>query len=301
MKRPAELMVVLDRSGSMTQGILRMDNPMGGMPILSGPQKWAEVTGALDGVIGRTQGEVIWGLKLFPVPGGCDVPPGITVGAALNNQGPLMMAVNGNAPLPPDMGGGSTPTRLAMQATVAFMQMNASPNARHILLATDGLPNCAANNRGQVSSSRDDADGAVAAVAAAAMAGFPTYVVGIATMGDMGAHNTLNRMADAGGRPRNDPTTKYYPVASKDELITALGTITGQIANCTFPLDKVPPVPANVAVNIDGMRIMADPANGWSYGPNNRSIVINGPLCEKLKAGMAKNVQILYGCSDYIP
>jgi hypothetical protein len=121
-------------------------------------------------------------------------------------------------------------------------------------------------------------------------------VVGIATAGTE-AHETLNEMASKGGRPRNDPT-RYYPVSSRDELVAALESITGQIASCTFPLQPPPPMPDNVAVEIDGRRVQRDPTqmNGWNYGPDNRTVVLFGAVCEDLKAGAAKNVQILYGC-----
>jgi hypothetical protein len=107
----------------------------------------------------------------------------------------------------------------------------------------------------------------------------------------------LNQMADKGGRARTG-ATKYYPVASRDELVTALETITGQIASCTFPLTPIPPVPENVAVEIDGQRIAHDTTqmNGWNYGPQNKSLILYGAICDSLKAGTAKNVQILYGC-----
>jgi hypothetical protein len=141
-----------------------------------------------------------------------------------------------------------------------------------------------------------DAAGAIASVGAAATAGFPTFVVGIATSGT-DANDTLNQMAVSGGRPRND-ATKYYPVASRDELVTALQMITGQIASCTFPLDSQPPVPDNVAVEIDGQRVARDPGqmNGWNYGPGNSSVILYGTPCDNLKAGRAQNVQILFGC-----
>jgi hypothetical protein len=57
-------------------------------------------------------------------------------------------------------------------------------------------------------------------------------------------------------------------------------------------------------VDVDGMRVMRDETmnNGWNYGPGNRSITIYGPACDRLKAGTAKSVQIIYGCgSTFIP
>jgi hypothetical protein len=75
-------------------------------------------------------------------------------------------------------------------------------------------------------------------------------------------------MATAGGVPRA-AVPPYYPVANRRSLVDALGQIAKTVASCTFPLDKAPPSPDDVAVNVDGMRVMRDPAqtNGWNYGP----------------------------------
>ena len=112
----------------------------------------------------------------------------------------------------------------------------------------------------------------------------------------------MNMMATAGERPRADPATKYFPVASRTELIAALEQITGQIACCTFPLNPPPPVADNVAVEVDGVRIGRDTnqQNGWNYDANGRSIVLFGEVCDRLKMGTARDVQILYGCPGAI-
>jgi hypothetical protein len=275
-KRPADLLLVLDRSGSMVEQV-------------AGKEKWTEVVGAVDLVVNRTQGAVAWGLKLFPTPNACSVPDGATVPVASMNHAAIMTSINGNRAV---MNGGSTPTRVAVEKATAFLRSTPSTNNKHILLATDGEPNCVP---GATNTRTEDRAGAVAAVAAASNAGIPTFVVGIATLGSS-AHETLNQMADRGGRARSG-AVKYYPVASRDELVAALETITGQIASCTFPLDPPPPVPENVAVEVDGARVARDQsqAQGWNSGPNNRSIVLYGAICDSVKAG-AKNVQILYGC-----
>ena len=280
--RPADLLLVLDRSGSMVQEI-----DVGGTQV----QKWPEVVSALDTVVKKTEGAVSWGLKLYPVPNQCSVPDGATVPVAANNHGAVMAAINANTPVE---NGGSTPTRVAVEKGVAFMRASGSPNSKYLVVATDGLPNCR-NGGGGGQSNRDPA-GAVAAVTAAAAAGMPSFVVGIATQ-DGDAHDTLNQMAVAGGRPRNGDV-RYYPVASRDELTTALETITGQIVSCTFFLDKPPPSPNDVAVNVDGMRVARDTNSmeGWNYGDGNRSVVLYGSVCDKLKAGDAKDVQIIFGC-----
>ena len=291
-KQPADLLLVLDRSRSMIQDVNgRGGNQNGadaGAPM--GASKWSEVVAAIDPVIKATQAEVAWGLKLFPLTESCGVPDGATTPVATGNYNAIMGAIKANDPAVGN--GGSTPTRLAVDKAATFMKGTASTNAKYLVVATDGQPNCGSGGgRGG-----DDAAGAIASIAAAAAAGIPSFVVGIATAGS-DAHATLNSMAEKGGRPRSD-ATKYYPVASRDELVSALETITGQIASCTFPLTPVPPVPENVAVEIDGQRVVHDPSqmNGWNYGPQNKSLILYGAICDSLKAGAAKNVQILYGC-----
>jgi hypothetical protein len=290
-KQPADLLLVLDRSRSMIQDV----NGRGGNNNntadagTAGPSKWSEVVAAIDPVIKATQGEVAWGLKLYPLMETCGVPDGATTPVATGNYNAIMTAIKAADPAVGN--GGSTPTRLAVDKAVAFIKGTGSTNSKYLVVATDGQPNCAGGRNGN-----DDAPATIAAVAAAAAAGIPSFIVGIATAGS-DAHDTLNQMAEKGGRPRTD-STKYYPVASRDELVSALETITGQIASCTFPLNPAPPVPDNVAVEIDGQRVTHDvsQANGWSYGPQNKSLILYGAVCDSLKAGTAKNVQILYGC-----
>jgi hypothetical protein len=294
-KRPADLLLVLDRSTSMLQDASGQGpgGGRGGMmpPTPMGPQKWTEVVAAIDPVVMATQDQVAWGLKMFPMGEACGVPSGATVPVGLNSYAAVLAAIKANPPLSDPQG--STPTRVAVQSAAAFMTGNASMNSKYLVVATDGLPNCGGSRRG---GGGDDAAGAVAAVAAAAKAGIPSFIVGIATAGS-DAHDTLNEMAIQGGRARAD-ATKYYPVANKDELVTALGQITGQIASCTFPLNPLPPEPDNVRVNVDGAKVDRDTskAGGWDYGPGNSSVILNGANCEALKSGAAKNVQILYGC-----
>ncbi len=255
--------------------------------------KWVQVTDALNQTVMGTQASVYWGLKGFPsAQDACGVTDGVEVDLALNNFPAMMMKIGGYGP---NMMGGATPTALGVQKAAAYMQPRPSIN-KYLLLATDGLPNCKAG-----SSRTNDEAGAIQAVKDAAAAGLPTFVVGIAT--DRGtAHDTLNAMADAGTKPRSDPMTKYYPVASKDELLAVLANITGQIGSCTFPLTKAPPSPNDVAVDVDGKRVARDIGhmNGWDYGAGMKSIQIYGMLCDQLKSGTAKKVNIILGCPGVV-
>ncbi len=285
-RQPADLLLILDRSRSMNQAV----GGRGGSTTPVTGDKWTEVVSALDPVIMRTEAQVSWGLKLYPLGDSCGVPEGATVPVAGSNYDEVMNAIRSNNPS--QGSAGSTPTRVAVEKAAAILKASTSPNTKYLVLATDGLPNC----RGGGSRTDDDEAGAIQAVANASTEGMSTFVVGVATEGSE-AHDTLNQMALKGGQPRNG-ATKYFPVASRDELVSALETITGQVASCTFPLGEAPPVPDNVAVEIDGARIPRDSGQtqGWNYGANNRSVVLYGAICEGLKTGAVRDVQILFGC-----
>jgi hypothetical protein len=280
-RRPADLVLVLDRSGSMLQNLRE---PQSGRFV----QKWAEVVGALDEVIGSTQSGVGWGLKLFPHPDGCAVPTGLTVPVAQGNHTAILAAIRTNPALD---GTGSTPTQDAIRKAAAALRDHPSQGSKYLVVATDGLPGC-----GLGGASSEDRQAAVAAVAEARAAGIPVFVMGIATQASE-AHATLNQMAARGGRARGD-ATGYYPVGGRHDLVAALEAITGQVYACTFRLEQAPPAPAQVTVELDGVRVPRDPQHreGWDYGEGTGSLLLHGPPCERLKSGAASKVQILYGC-----
>jgi hypothetical protein len=285
-RKPADILIVLDRSGSMLDPF----TANGAMV-----QKWTETVAAIDTVVSKTQAAVSWGLKLYPMLEMCGVGDGAEVPVALNNRGMVMAAMSTN----PSTQGLSTPTRDAVAKGAAFLKGTPSTNNKFLLVATDGEPNCSAAGSG--GRRGGDAAATVAAVKAANADGIPSFIVGVATSGTT-ADATLNMMAVEGGRPRSDPATKYYPVASRDELVGTLENIATQVASCTFPLSPPPPAPGNVAVDVDGKRINRDASqsNGWNYGPDNKSIVFYGEACDNLKSGASKNVQIIMGCGDTV-
>jgi hypothetical protein len=276
-KAPAQILIVLDRSGSMNEVVM---GTVG--------SKWTNVTGALNETLTATDAAVLWGLKTFPAPTGCIVADGVEVPIATMNAMPIATAMQ---PIVPN---GSTPTALAVTKAVEYLKGLGTTTPKYIVLATDGLPNCRAGGGAM------DNDGAIMAVTAAATEGFHTFVVGIATA-MTAADTTLSQMAVAGMEARNaDP--KYYPVANRADLVAALGLITGQVTNCVFPLDQPPPALSDVTVRIDGMAVPRDPAHmtGWDLGANNASVQVYGSFCDALKnSGGGAKVEIVYGC--YIP
>ena len=278
-KQPADVLIVQDKSGSMDQ------DPTGANCNTAGCSKWDQIIPPINQTVMATQADVRWGLKFFPDPGanGCQVNNTALVAPAPNNAMPIATAIAGVMP------GGSTPTRTAINNAVAYLNGNGDTNPKYILLATDGLPNCAP---GGGNTQASDANGAVMAIANALTAGIPTFVVGI---GNTGAAATLTMMAQAGGRP-TAAAPFYYQVNSGADLVTALGQISGSVKSCTYALNGKPPDPTNVKVQGDGVTIPASATDGWGYNPTETAVILVGSYCQKVLDGTIQNVTVLFGC-----
>lgn len=290
---PPDLLIVLDKSGSMNQlpdGT--MCAPDGGVIATCGPMgKWAQMTAAINQVVKQTETSIRWGLSTFPDDNdGCGVAA--TPVVPIDNQN----AANIAAAMLSDPIMGRTPTRTALVNAGTYLAALGDPNPKFVLLATDGLPNCAPAG---VSSGASDADGAIMAVTNLAAMGVPVFVVGIGDLAE--AQMTLTAMAIAGGRPQAaDP--RYYPVSSTAELATVLTNIGGAIGRCSFGLGSAPPDPSNIAVTGDGLRIPKDLThmNGWDYGTGGTSIQIYGSWCDQARAGTLKDIKAVFGCPGVV-
>jgi hypothetical protein len=276
--KPADLLLVLDRSRSMLSTIPGSEN-----------NKWQDMTIALDATLTATDGKILWGLKTFPNPYGCDVADPLEVDIKLENHDPIMSVILAGAN---DTDYTGTPTAKAMKTAVTDLNALGGDASKYILLATDGQPNCKNNEPGE-----DDDTGAIASVEAAFTAGYKTFVIGIAI--DSGSVETLNAMAEAGKMARSsDP--KYYPVESKEDLVNALSQITSAVASCTFHLTSAPPVPENVAVQLlskanGNTRVLKDASNGWSYGSGDfLTVVLKGSACAQYKT--SDSIEMIFGC-----
>jgi von Willebrand factor type A domain len=284
-KVPPDVLIVLDRSGSMGDAV-----PMGtcAAPPCS---KWTEVSNAVKKVVTATDTAIRWGIKFFPEDTvHCQVGPGVAVPIGDMTGAAIGTAIDAQLPQ-----GAGTPTQVAMMTATTFVAGLQEPNAKYILLATDGEPNCNPGPGGNAAAGA----GTVAAVAAAAAMGIPVFVVGIATSGPADA--VLSMVAIAGKRPRAG-MPPYYPVANGDDLVAALGTIGGQIASCTFGFGEMPPDPDNIEVTAGGVKIPKDPAHasGWDYGTGQMSIVLYGSYCDKAKDKTLPEIQAIFGCPGLI-
>ena len=291
MNLPPDVLIVLDRSGSMNDDL--NDQPCGA----GCTSKWTTAVQTLSSYL-PTVTTVNWGLKLFATDRGgtCSVNAGAEVAPAANNATAIINRLNMTT------AGSSTPTTAAMKAASAYLKTVNDGNPKFILLATDGIPTCGTaacaagvNTGGGSMNQCDDANAIAAVKTVHDTDGIPTFVLGIGTANSPG-DSTLSQMAVNGGFPRND-TPQYYPIGSADDLTQAFMSITQTVGQCFFSVTPALTSTQTVGgVTYDGGSIPADARNGYTVVGKN-GVQLNGQSCDDFMAGKIKNVRVLVDCN----
>ncbi len=297
---PADVLLVLDRSGSMSYSIAEdcycdsataTSGAAGGGRVCSDTtncsERWQSLTSAVDATLASTPG-INWGLKLFSSLSGsggrggnsaCNVNSGVEVQIGASSAAAIQAQIAAATPA------NNTPTAAAITAATAYLKTVNDPNNKVILLATDGEPNCAAGG----SSSTTDVQGTVDAITAAKNAGFKVYVIGIGP-----SVGNLDNFASAGG------TGNYYPATSPQALADALAAIGVNVTSCTFTVTRTSQGGDlnNLAVYLDGKLV---PATGWTYTASSHTVDLTGSYCDAIKNGTATTVEVYLGCGEPPP
>jgi hypothetical protein len=338
-QRPINLLVVLDRSGSM-------DSTPQGFSV----NKWDAVRGALAGALQARQDRLTVGLELYPhdpndeVPLACDPDVCCTTPDDYTDAIVVPLAA-GEAAVPDivttldDVGpGGGTPTAAALNLAFDYFASSAGQaleGERFVLLATDGGPNCNADNTcdaqtctanidndlpftiNQCSPSATgpsfclDAENTVAAAQDLADAGIKTIVVGIP--GSEAYADVLDAVAIAGGAPNTVGGDDYYAVTAQGGVEglenTLRGITTELIRSCEIQLESAPPDPRLVNVQVDGEIIPylildgaeaadAGGLDGWTLDDTTSppTVVLQGASCDLMLENGAESVEIVFGC-----
>lgn len=279
---PPDMLIVLDRSGSMSTPIDLFD-PFG-------PTKWAVMKTALQTITEDMDQNIRFGISMFPTDDLCGVAAGPGVPIALNNSGPIVTHMSQGP-------NGNTPAHLGLQDAISVYQsITPNPAGRFVLFATDGIPNCGGNP--PVPDTASDSE-TVAAVTSLANMGINTFVLGFGDQFGLPV-DTLNDAALAGGVPKPGGPPHYYPAANAMELATALEQIAGGIIvpTCEYTLTEPPPDPDAVTVTIDGVPVPRDlnHNNGWDYYPDSMTITFFGTYCANIENGSVTEVAFSYGC-----
>jgi hypothetical protein len=272
-----KVLLVLDRSGSM-------DASLGG-----GTSKYNAVSGAVQQLVNQRQGSVEFGLSLYP-DGGASCGTGrINVGTALSQGANIANILNSSPP-----SDGRTPTASTLAAAASYFANVGSNQAKFVLLATDGVPNCRAG-AGDPDAS-DDAN-TLAAVRSLRARGVRTFVLGIGQGTQDYDPGLLNRLADAGGTARNG-STKFYEVGNQAALGSALESAISTASNCIFPLKSAVTSDSEIGVSIGANPVTRDPShvNGWDFDPSSNTISFYGNACSTLSSQPNISVYTRYSC-----
>jgi hypothetical protein len=289
-REPADVLLVLDRSGSMNYSITEecSCDPLSNPRVVCADTsdcttRWASLVTVLDSALSSTP-FLHWGLKLFSSPsaGPCEVASGVEVLLGAEAVTAIQAQIAATKPA------GETPTASAITTATDYLKTVIDTNRKMILLATDGKPNCGGP---QPSVYEDDVTGTVDAIAAAVNAGFLVYVVGIGTGTSLG---NLDTFAQAGG------TGSHYPAQSPDELAKALTSIS-KAATCTFALAAMPPYPNKVAVYLNRNTVPQDASNGWSFGASSQTVLLHGSYCDQALSAPPDGLQVLFSCGPPLP
>jgi von Willebrand factor type A domain len=334
--RPANILLVIDRSGSMSEKFAQTD--------AGDVSRWAAMKSAIGSTVANANPSLSFGLELFPYSTDpkaamCALPSG-----AASIQVPIAghdVAVNQiNTALASTNPGGGTPTSAALKNAFDYFTGGAGKDLagdKFVLLATDGGPNCNAahaacgaetcttNLDGQCPS--PDAGGpanccealgelgksfclddaaTVDALNGLKNAGIKTFVMGIleGVPGTATYAATLDQLAEAGGELNPNQPPKYFKVDSAggvEGLTGVFAAITTQlIKTCEFQLQSEPPDRGLLNVTIDGKTLPPAGNDGWELISSDAgeppTIVIKGATCASVQQSGAKSVEIVYGC-----
>ncbi|HEY3449569.1 MAG TPA: thrombospondin type 3 repeat-containing protein [Myxococcales bacterium] len=280
-RQEPDVLIVLDRSGSMDQG--------------GSPSKWDQAVGALDSLADNMWDDLRLGLAMFSGSGICSAPD-LRLPLGEHTAAQIKQTYSTVNP------GGYTPAALALQTVHSSRWLTdaadplSAQRRKGVLLVTDGQPNC---DPGAQSQTETTAEAAQATIDAAAVLhaedGALVFVVGF---GSGVTPATLNSIAEAGGTDNpNDAANRYYQANNGAELQQALLDIASVLVSCDLALGSVPPAPDRLYVTSNGVQLPRDDPNGWSYDAARNTITVNGTACDALKSSATPTIEVKFGCA----
>jgi hypothetical protein len=315
------ILLVVDRSASME------DQPSG-FTI----NKWEALKTALSEALATVQGQVSFGLELFPpvdcTEGCCPFPAGdaavnVPVGPGITTVPQILSTLEtaGYA--------GGTPTADALQRALEYFTTGSGKDLvgeKFVLLATDGGPNCNQNltcatpatctanidEQGSCTKTGPNCCAGAASIScldnvrteqqiqALAASGIPTFVVGIPGTEDYATY--LNSFAVAGGKPAAGGG--YYAVTAEggvQGLTDVFTTITTQLIRaCEIQLQSDPPnlQEVNVALDCAVVPQTTGDGSGWELDTATTpdTVRLLGTFCEYVQVNGVERVDVIFGC-----
>ena len=292
-----DMLVVLDRSGSMAPGgnETRTD-------------RWSGSRDAVVQVTTDFDDSINFGLMTFPANSGMG-------GGRDNDQldiatscgaGTINVDVEPNAgddirnALSPMRAAGYTPTAATLEAALAVIgepqvSDQAVTSPKYVLLVTDGDPNCSADFEGVGGGGGGGLAAidprarmeTIAAIEKLTDAGVRTFVVGFQT-GQSSFADQLDMMAAAGGTGE----TKHHSVESGADLAKVFAELAGRAKSCSFQLSSsVDPTFVLVTVG-KKPRKFGSQADGWVLSVDQKTVTLTGTACTDAQKGDLFEVEV---------
>ncbi|UQA54621.1 vWA domain-containing protein [Polyangium aurulentum] len=284
---PPNLLVVLDRSCSMTEAV-------------GASNKWKIAVAAINKMTEAYKGKIRFGLGLFPdtVAPNCGQDK-MVIPVGPDNETPiqtlLTAALKTADPYYPDNPCVTNIDTAMTQAATEPAFMDADRDS-YALLISDGKQSAGCDPNGNADVMTEATIKNLYEVQ-----GVPTFVLGFGSGIDPAQ---MNKFAVAGGVPK-DGANKYYNAANQDSLDMALAAIAQKTLSCAYTLDKKPASASEIYVFFDNVTtpVPRDVTHmdGWDYDSAANQVVFYGPACDSLKTGVIKDLDIVLGCSEPTP
>jgi hypothetical protein len=317
---PANILVVLDRSGSMncnlppiTDSTACEKNPV--QSDMTQPTKWAVVKKALKDAVAALPASASIGLSYFNTDDECGVLSMPSVGVKLLSAAQVD-AIGANLDGAKAPQGGTPIVGATILAFKHLHQQAQVSGNKFVLLITDGAETCDAEKVSQLATE----------IPKATSVNIRTFVIG--APGSEPARGMLSEMAHLGGTAQS-PTCEHGGLTaptgdchfdmttSKDfgaDLAVALKRISGSLT-CSFDLPTSQSGPIDLTrVNVRytkgsgaGLDIPQDKsspcqagAQGWQYSSDNTRVLLCGSICDEVRNDAAGRIDIVLGCTTVV-
>lgn len=293
-RKPLDMYIMLDRSGSMAWNINGNSLSDGGNNPAS---RWYQVTHAIKDFVANAQSAGMGvGLDYFPGSPECNTStykdPAVGIGLLPVHAPLIESSLNATSP------SGGTPTRPALEGAVEYAKEWADAHPGHtviVVLATDGEPSGCSSTISTVKSAAE----------AGVNQGIKTFVIGIGNQ-----TGNLNEIAAAGGTGQAIMVTGTN---ATQEFIDAMNEIRGVALACEY---EIPPPNEGEQLDYDKVNLRFTKGDGtkedipyvgdssgcgsggWFYDDPNAptTIQVCEETCDLFKSDGEGQVDVVLGC-----